>query len=172
MHQPDGHGGAQVANLLGEHDLGRVRGYRRDANVGPVSHELDVLEAAVAKRRSRERGERGYGLLGVDAHARALSVGARQVAAEQLGSGSGKVERVSLDEIWLVPLALDAGDEGEFVDDVGELSRGRLDHSEVARLLLAEPLTAEERTCESGHGRKRRPQVVAREGHEVCEVPS
>ncbi len=52
--QADGGRGAEVAQVLREHDWRGLSGNRPDTNVEPGRLELDSLEAAVAKRGKGE----------------------------------------------------------------------------------------------------------------------
>ena len=99
--------------------------------------------------------------LGIDQHGR---TGARCAVGSEL-------ERVRLAHDGVVAAALDPGGEREQVEQPGELSGGGVDQAEVAEpLVLVELVHAQHRLREAGHGRERRPQVVAGERDEAGEV--
>ena len=114
-------------------DRRRGRRDRRERELRAAHRELDLLEAAVAERAPRERGDRALGRVGVELDRRALARDADALVAEPLGGGAARARACR------PPAA--AGRSGrprsarrgrELVEQLGDLARRGADHLDVA----------------------------------------
>ena len=107
-----------------------------DRELGAGDRDDDLVEPAVAERARRELPQRRRRRVAVDAHGRALAVGAHAVdLAERLAR---QLERVDVLHVRLLAAGLDPRGEPEVVEQLGELVRRRVDHLDVAVGRLAE----------------------------------
>jgi hypothetical protein len=120
----------------------------------------------VADRAQSETGQADLdrAAVDVDRRTRAASTG---LLPEPLRSGLGELERVCLDQRRRVATRLDPRHDPEGVQQLAHLLRGRPHHRDVTRGRIAEVVGPLERVREAGDRRERRPQVVARERHEL-----
>jgi GTP cyclohydrolase-4 len=90
------------------------------------------------------------------------------VFIELVRGSLSKLERVQAVQLGVEPPGFDPHEERELVEQLTELSRGRLDHPDVAIRRCIE-LGVRQRRREPGDGRERRPEVVTGERHELDE---
>jgi GTP cyclohydrolase IV len=159
---------AKVLQVVAEDDRPDVLEHRRDRDHGSVRGQLDLLESAVTERAARERREPPLGRVPLDEDLRTGSAG-ESLLPHPTRRRLRQLERVGLNQVRREAPRLDPRRQSEVVEDIRDLSRGGLDHLDVAVGRLPDLVLAQG-VREAGHGREGSPQVVTGERDEACET--
>ena len=167
--EPNANGGAEILQLLAEHDAGGTGGDRADTHLRAGDAQRHRLDTPMPERRDSKLRQRP--LHRVDVHDDLAPVAGRgDRLASGLGGRARERERVGLAHHGVIATVFDSRSEAEQIENLRELGRRFVDHPEIARRGLGQLNGSQQRLREPLHCCERRAQVVSSEGDQPGEV--